>query len=625
MAIPTPVTGKPHARRRLVSLRVLLALTFGLLVAVSVGSVLAISIKASFTNTFSLLNRQAGRAVNDLENSLRDEAELVNRAVTGLATLYGGRRLELTETAGLRIALDTILESTPAVEALVMFDANGSSTVARLRQPSGLVVDMPADLLADMGDIQRRTAVVPTDPDARWSGPFRLGPATFNLVAKNLIRNGGSDGQVVALVGQWAINRVVAKLGREGETTVFMLTRDASQVFAHSRLPEQFQGKSGVALVDFPDEILRSLAGAQPVDEISGDAVKAFHVQGNGSRTGHIFLTKEVSMFGAEPFILGAYFSGVELREELRRTLVALAAGVVGLLLAVVAAVFLGKRISSPMSRIAANAAAFSDFRLDDISVLPRSRVREIDDQVVAMNTLGTMMSEFTQYVPRKLVARIISSGVEAKRPVEREITIMFTDIVGFTSISERLSAAETALLLNRHFDALANIVGATGGTVDKFVGDGMMAFWGAPEADHDHAGHAVEAARSIAVAISADNQSRRDLGEPALRLRIGIHTGRALVGHIGGGDRQSYTVVGDVVNIAQRLEQMGRELMAADDDVIVLASDIAAQKAGANSGLEPAGTRVLPGRRRPVQVCILRTDHAGQSNVIPLPHPAQA
>jgi class 3 adenylate cyclase len=289
----------------------------------------------------------------------------------------------------------------------------------------------------------------------------------------------------------------------------------------------------------------------------------------------------------------------------------------------VIAAVILGKRISSPMSRIAGNAVAFSDFRLGDISELPRSRVREIDDQVVAMNTLGAMMAEFTRYVPRELVARLLHSGAEAKRPVERELTIMFTDIVGFTAISERLSAAETAELLNRHFDVLAGAVFASGGTVDKFIGDGIMAFWGAPEADRDHARHAIEAAKSIASAIAEDNRRRRANGEVPIRLRIGLHAGRVLVGHIGGGDRQNYTVVGDVVNIAQRLEQMGRDLMTAEDDCIVLASDHVARLAGPGNGLEPAGTRVLPGRERPVQVTMLRLDGRQERNVVPLPRQA--
>jgi adenylate cyclase len=417
MAKPILVDDRPPVRRRRVSLRLLLALTFGSLVAVAVGAVLAISIIAGLENTFSLLSRQANRAVTDLENSLRDEGELVNRAVAGFATLHGGRRLELGDGNGVRIALDTILESTPAVEALVVFDSNGAARLARLRQPSGLVVDMPQDLLADIAaNIQKAAPVAPTVTEVRWSGPFSLGPATFNVVARNLVRDGGTDGQVVALVGQWAINRVTAKLGRDGATTVFMLTRDGKQVFAHSRLPEQFRGKSAIALSEFPDEVLRRFPDAQQVAEISSDTVRAAHASGDARKSGHVFLTKEVSLFGAEPFILGAYFSGAELGQEFRRTFMAFAAGVVGLLLAVIAAVILGKRISSPMSRIAGNAVAFSDFRLGDISELPRSRVREIDDQVVAMNTLGAMMAEFTRYVPRELVARLLHSGAEAKR-----------------------------------------------------------------------------------------------------------------------------------------------------------------------------------------------------------------
>ena len=398
-----------------------------------------------------------------------------------------------------------------------------------------------------------------------------------------------------------------------------MLSADGKNVFAHSRRPEAFGARGSFPLDQFPDRVLADLATAEPIDELGIGSIKAYHTTGVERGRGYVYLTKLVSISGSSPFILGIYFPGVEVMTEIQRTLKALVAGLAGLVLAVIAAMLLGTWISKPMSRIAVNAIAFSDFRLQDIAELPRSRIREIDDQAVALNTLGKMMAEFTLYVPRKLVGRLMRSGAEAKRPVEREVTVMFTDIVGFTSISERLSAAETASLLNRHFDLLAGAVSATGGTVDKFMGDAMMAFWGAPGADDDQARHALQAATAIASGLDEENAERRRTSQPPLRVRVGIHCGRVLVGHIGGGDRQNYTVVGDVVNIAQRLEQMGRELITEQDDIVVLASDAVARKAGPDNGLEPAGTRILRGRERPVQVRRLALGRVGPSNIVPL------
>jgi adenylate cyclase len=212
-------------------------------------------------------------------------------------------------------------------------------------------------------------------------------------------------------------------------------------------------------------------------------------------------------------------------------------------------------------------------------------------------------------------VQRLLRSGAEATRTVEREITILFSDLVGFTRLSERMNAADTAATLNSHFDLLCREIEISGGTVDKFLGDGVMAFWGAPEAEPDHASRAITAASRILDAIARENRKRRDEDLPPLRLRIGIHTGRAVVGNIGGGSRQNYTIVGDAVNLAQRLEQLGKELMEPESDGIAVVSAATAKAAGNAGRFRPAGTHVLRGREKPVAVLVLDTG-PGQGNV---------
>ncbi|HEX6011788.1 MAG TPA: adenylate/guanylate cyclase domain-containing protein, partial [Geminicoccaceae bacterium] len=138
--------------------------------------------------------------------------------------------------------------------------------------------------------------------------------------------------------------------------------------------------------------------------------------------------------------------------------------------------------------------------------------------------------------------------------------------------------------------------VGETEGTVDKFLGDGMMAFWGAPVPQPDHAERAVRAALLI-----RDRLARVE-GSPPLRLRLGVHTGPALVGNIGARDRLNYTLVGDTVNVAQRLEQLGKEVAPADP-IVILASDDAAAHAHGLCEVEPLGPRQLRGRDETVEV----------------------
>ena len=160
-------------------------------------------------------------------------------------------------------------------------------------------------------------------------------------------------------------------------------------------------------------------------------------------------------------------------------------------------------------------------------------------------------------------------SGLNAE---ERELTVMFTDIAGFSRIAVGRSPAAVADFLNRHFTLLGEQVEATGGTIDKYIGDSLMAFWGAPVADADHAEHACRAAIAIARVITADNKRRARKGFRPVRIRIGIHTGNVVVGNVGAPGRINYTLIGDTVNAAQRLEQLGKEVPS-EADCIVLAS----------------------------------------------------
>jgi adenylate cyclase len=178
------------------------------------------------------------------------------------------------------------------------------------------------------------------------------------------------------------------------------------------------------------------------------------------------------------------------------------------------------------------------------------------------------------------------------------EVTVLFTDIVGFSRLAEQLDATAAAALLNEHFELLAGCVAATDGTVDKFLGDGMMAFWGAPVPQPDHAARAVRAALLI--------RDRLQAGEGSLRLRVGLHTGLALVGNIGARDRLNYTLVGDTVNVTQRLEQLGKEVASADPLVILASADTAAHAAGLCE-VEPLGAWQLRGRDEAVAVFRLR------------------
>ena len=178
----------------------------------------------------------------------------------------------------------------------------------------------------------------------------------------------------------------------------------------------------------------------------------------------------------------------------------------------------------------------------------------------------------------------------------------MFTDIRAFSTLAEKMRPYEIAELLNRHFNLLAGCIEAESGTVDKYIGDCIMAFWGAPEEMNDHAARALRAAAAIQEAVLDDIRRQRQSGGVEVAVRVGIHTGPVIVGNIGSASRLNYTVVGDSVNIASRIEALAKESNPTDDCVVLL-SEATARAAGPAFELAPLGEYSVKGRTGTVAI----------------------
>ena len=234
----------------------------------------------------------------------------------------------------------------------------------------------------------------------------------------------------------------------------------------------------------------------------------------------------------------------------LRRLILGLAVG--ALLAALASALLARKLIAAPLSRVVGEIRHVETFALDQVRRHP-SRVKEIASLSGAIAEMAAGLSAFRKFIPADLVRALLRQGVEAKPGgAIQELSVMFVDIAGFTGLSERMGD-RLVPLLSRYLDLVSEVVVANGGTIDKFIGDAVMAFWGAPQPQADHAERCCRAALAIQRAID-DAGLVDDLGQP-LRIRIGVNSGHMLVGNIGSELRLNYTVIGDAVNVASRLE----------------------------------------------------------------------
>lgn len=617
------------AKRR-IPLSVALGGIFGLLIAIAIGTVLALSVYANFTNTLTLVNSRSVTAVRQLEGALTREFGPAEDIVAFLARLFFDGAIRFDDPESAYAILLGASAGDPDVGAIVLHRLDNGHALGVFRSRDGSYGRIADETVANPM-IQKELMAGAPQGKAVWGRPVIVSGSLFANVRQALVRNGETVGYAVAAVPIRTVNARLSALGTVEGATPFILD-GANRVLVHPDLDvdsalsggnREAVGEAAMnvlapQLALFDDDVLRRIGERKPIDLFEEAAMADIEVSqldlvgdrtndGDWTSGRYVLMTKQTTAYSDSPWTLGLYFPARAVNQEVQRLMKSIVAGIVLLAVAVIVAVLLGRQVARPTGRITAVANRVAALDLDGIEPLPHSRIREFDDGSQTLNRMVEALSAFSTYVPRALVAKLISRGAqESRRPMQAELTIMFTDIAGFTGRSETMSAAETADFLNDHFAVLGDIIDRSGGTIDKYVGDGLLAFWGAPEPLPDHAAKACAAAEEIATTIMERNRRAAVSGAEPVRMRIGIHTGPTIVGNIGAASRVNYTVVGDSVNVCARLQDLGRQVDP-DAEIVVLVSGRTRSRANIADRTMPLGDVHLRGREQEVRVYRLK------------------
>jgi adenylate cyclase len=233
---------------------------------------------------------------------------------------------------------------------------------------------------------------------------------------------------------------------------------------------------------------------------------------------------------------------------------------IIPLLLSVPLIAWVSEWIARPIRALVEETKKIRDLSFDDDSPEIDSRITEIRELAASMATMKTAIRTFGQYVPKALVEQLIRSGnVQGLGGERRELSILFTDVANFTDLSEQMSPEDLTRKTSRYFQELGEIILKNQGSIDKYIGDAIMAFWNAPLAVENHtlvACRTMLLCRQRSAELNAEWSAN---GEPEMHTRFGLHTGDTVVGNIGSPDRMDYTALGVSVNLAARLEGLNK------------------------------------------------------------------
>ncbi|MEQ1953995.1 adenylate/guanylate cyclase domain-containing protein [Mesorhizobium sp. CN2-181] len=458
---------------------------------------------------------------------------------------------------------------------------------------------IPGDIFFEQRSLGE-TAYIPLG--APW---FRLGkdavepvwtvadilPAGFEpsiVVSKRVEIFGKFQGVVMVAVSLRRLSQTLQGLDMAEGSKAFVLGQDGMVLATSS--PDD--GIMASRLSDYPRS--DALAAAVATTD-AAEPNREYRTLAKSETLGPVFISSTPLPFQEWRLVTAiprSVFAG-EIDRNTRRVLFVIAG--MALLAAASAVLFANLLFARPLRRLAGQLHAVEHFELDKVRHTPTFLV-ELNDLSQALKRMAGGLSAFGRYLPLDVVRPLVQGDIEPKPGGElTEITVLFADLPGFTELTEQLGPGVEPHLTS--FLTLAvDAIHAEGGTVDKFIGDAVMAIWNAPNELPDHAARACRAAAAIRAAMHARPAISPDRDE--IRVRIGINTGTALVGNVGSVERLSYTAIGDTVNLASRLVGVAKE-----HGVEIVISGATLQAAAGTVASRPLGITMVRGKAVPVEI----------------------
>jgi adenylate cyclase len=383
-----------------------------------------------------------------------------------------------------------------------------------------------------------------------WTRPYNFNEGTTGISACLAInKKGQTMGVFTADFTTGDINEFLTRVIQDRKLLLFVdtLAGDSLGVATEPSLPQDALLERARKLYALDQSKLGSGHISFQSFQFSGDtyvsAVTPFTLP-----SGLTFLTGVV---GSESDFLGSARSNLAVTAII---------GLVALVAGSLFAIWLSHQLATPLTKLSHDLEQVGRFEITNLPP-PKSAVREIAIVGDSFDRMKAGLRSFVKYVPRDVVRELILQKQDAARGgALRRLTLFFSDVAGFTRISENLSPTEVFAELGDYFELVTDIViEKFGGTLDKFVGDGIVAFFNAPAPIERHAEVGCQAALEIMQKLSAIEVERRAAGRPIFRTRIGLHTGEVLVGNMGTQRRLSYSAIGDAVNLSSRLEGLNK------------------------------------------------------------------